>query len=403
MNQAIFPRQYSPRCERPLRIGYVMQSLRTGGLEALVVRLAQTYKEQGHAPEVFAYEEGELREVLEESGIPVHCEPKPSGYHPMFTWRLGQLFRQRQIDALHTHHFGPLLYVAPASFQLGIPLVHTMHSNEHLGPESWRHRLMYKAFSKACRSVTTVSHELADFLVHELKLPKDKVRPVINGVDAGRFCGNADLPLARQGEWRRLRGELSIPEGATVVGIVARLEPEKCHLDLIQALSMTNANTHLMIIGEGSQRPQMEERIRTLGLEGRAHVVGRRRDIPELLRAMDIFAMASSREGLPLAMLEAMATGLPVVSTSVGGIPQLLISSRGGTIVPVSRPDQLAYSLNELAGKPKLAKEMGQRGQAWVRQHYSQAEMARQYMELYQEAEPVRLFGRPNTRASEQG
>lgn len=363
------------------RIGLLMQSLRTGGLEALVVRLAQAYQTQGYSAEVFAYEEGELREPLEMSGIPVHCIPKPPGYKPSFSWKLAQLFHKRRLDLVHTHHFGPLLYAAPATLFHSIPLIHTVHSNEHLGQNAHRAKLLFGTFSRFCDRITTVNEELTDFLKNTCEIQPDKVLSIRNGVDADCFHGRYSM--------NSLREELALPQQAWIVGSVARLEQEKGHIHLINAIPQCDPSMHFVLVGQGRELSGLKERVRELGLEQRVHFLGNRSDIPEILSLFDVFTLPSLREGLPLAMLEAMSSHLPVVGTHVGGVPSLLHQSQGGLCVEPASPTALARALSELHSHPEQCRQMADSGQRWIQKHYSQRAMVERYLCVYQQAKPV--------------
>jgi glycosyltransferase involved in cell wall biosynthesis len=377
-------KQKNNQTSGPRRMGLVMQSLRTGGLEALVVRLAQAYQERGLEPEVVAYEDGELREVLEASRIPVHCFHKPDGYIPSFSKELSVLFAERGYEVVHTHHFGPLIYATPGTCLHRIPLVHTVHSNEHLVGGAAKARAMFLALSRSCGSIVTVNASLATFLQREVGVEKGLLHPIPNGVDSGVFHG---------GNNKELRRSLGVPDEALLVGTVARSEPEKGHRFLLEALPMVRAGRplHWLVVGGGSELSGLEARARELGLQDRVHLLGNRRDIPELLSTMDYFVLPSLREGLPLAMLEAMASGLAVIGTEVGGVPRLLNESGAGLCVEPGRPESLATALETLGRYESLRDVMASKGQGWVKLHYGQDRMVESYLEQYQRARATGL------------
>ena len=359
-----------------LRIGLIMQSLRMGGLEELVVRLADAYKQRGHAPEVIAYEDGPLHERLRSMKIPVHYFDKPDGYIPSFSLQLAELFRQRRFDVLHTHHFNPLIYTVPGAMMTGTSLIHTMHSREHLPPERAKHRLMFAALASCSETITTVNEELKSFLAREFSMADNQVEVIRNGVDAQTFHGQYDKDAIRR--------ELGLHDNAPVIGIVARLEPEKDHSTLLAAMSMLHRPAHLLVIGDGTQRERLEQRARKVGLNDHVHFLGARSDIPQLLSALDVFVLSSTREGLPLALLEAMSSGIPAVVSDVGGMPKVVKESGGGGVFPAKTPHALASELNGLLRRPDLARHMGTQAQRWVQRAYGQDAMVEHYLDVYQ-------------------
>jgi glycosyltransferase involved in cell wall biosynthesis len=183
-----------------------------------------------------------------------------------------------------------------------------------------------------------------------------------------------------------VRRELNLPPGLTLI-VVARVEPVKDQETLLRALVLLkeqNIHANLLIVGDGSERQRLEAALPQMGLDPeRVRFLGFRKDIPDLLHASDIFVLSSLQEGLPLAVLEAMGQGLPVVATSVGGVPELISHRKDGMLCPPSNPPVLAAMLAELIEETAFRHRLGQTGALRVQKDFSFDQMTKQYENLY--------------------
>ncbi|MFD8005637.1 glycosyltransferase family 4 protein [Streptomyces mirabilis] len=264
-------------------------------------------------------------------------------------------------NVLHAH--GPrALYLVTMLRLLGrsgwaeIPFVYT----DHGFPETVFHRLTAFLERVCCLgsdAIVACSTEQA-FRLQRVRRIATRVVMVPNGIRG------EDSP-APPSEVAKLRRRLGIPAGAPVVGAVGRLSKEKRHDVLIRAcvsICRVMPDAHVVIVGSGPQRPRLEAMIAAAGLLGRAHLLGHVDDVRSAYGCMDVFAHPSDAEGLPLAVLEAMAAGLPVVATSVGGVPDLVAHGVTGLLVPRRAPGPLATSLLRLLTDEQARAEMGTRG-----------------------------------------
>jgi glycosyltransferase involved in cell wall biosynthesis len=195
--------------------------------------------------------------------------------------------------------------------------------------------------------------------------------------------GYRDVALTRAEARRRI----GVPEDAFVIGTVGRLSPQKAPLDLLAAFERVAAarpETHLVFVGDGPLRGEVEARAAAAGLTHRVHLLGLRRDVADLQRAFDVFALASRWEGLPRVFPQAMAAGLPIVATRVAGAPDAIVPGETGWLVEVGDTEGLAARLRALAEDPALARHMGQAGLARV-EEFSARRMVDQLAELYAE------------------
>jgi len=224
-----------------------------------------------------------------------------------------------------------------------VPIV--INSERTMGMESrWRYGLNRMTCSLADR-VVCVSPKVADFVVEQIGVPRDKIVVIPNGVDLTDFC---HLP-----EKHAARTALGLPADRLVLGTVSRLQPVK-RLDMLLRALVWLGRAHTVIVGYGPEEHRLKMLAEQLGLQERVHFVGHQRDVRPWLAAMDVFVLSSDWEGMPNAVLEAMACGLPVVATSVGGTPDVVVDGGTGLLVPRRDPLSLAEALRALAADPVL-------------------------------------------------
>ena len=219
-------------------------------------------------------------------------------------------------------------------------------------------------------------------LVEEQKLSPRNVVTIHNGVDTALYGQSYDK-LAERSEGRR---KLGLSEDTPVLTTVARLEPVKDQGTLLRAFEKVGAtlpDARLVMVGDGSERRALEEQARRPALAGRVIFLGRRSDVADLLPLFDAFALTSTSEGLPLTILEAMAAGLPVVSTNVGAIPEAVVEGQTGHLVPVGDTERLTAALLKVLRDPGLRRKMGQEAQKRARAMFDLKVMTRRYEDLY--------------------
>ncbi len=215
---------------------------------------------------------------------------------------------------------------------------------------------------------------------------RDQYHLIRSGIELEAF---RDVPVGSA----RARARIGLPEHSFVVGTVGRLSRQKSPLDLIAAFERAvgaRADAHLVFVGDGPQRPEVEAAVSRAGLAGRVHLLGLRRDVPELLRAFDVFALASRWEGLPRVFPQAMAAGLPIVATRVAGAPDAIIPGENGWLVEVGDSQAMGQRLLELAQDPHLARRMGERGRERV-EEFTARRMVDQLAALYTRLADERL------------
>ncbi|HMG54010.1 MAG TPA: glycosyltransferase, partial [Kofleriaceae bacterium] len=222
-----------------------------------------------------------------------------------------------------------------------------------------------------------VSNETAEFARKRREVDERRLLVIPNGIELGRFH---PMPDGRD----RIRRELAIAPGAWVIGTVGRVAVEKNHALLVKAVApLLGPETHLVIAGDGQLLPALTELVGSLGVARYVHLLGARRDVPEILNALDTFVLSSDTEGLPLVVPEAMATALPVISTAVGGVPGVLDEGQTGFLVAAGDEQALRDRAAALRADPAASRAMGERARAAAVARFSAERMQRDYLELY--------------------
>lgn len=355
-----------------MRIIHVVQGLGIGGQERLVVHLSRELAARGHQPAIVSLSLG--GEVRAEAGdVPVYDATRANGADPSLVARLAALLVRLRPDVVHTHNPGPMLYAIPAAVLARVRRrVHTKHGANVYGP-----RALWAARGLACAldALVAVSPETAAAARIKERPSMRRLHIVPNGIPLVAFGPDG---RARA----RLRAELGIPPDAFVVGSVGRLAPEKDYPLLVRAIGpLLSDRLRLVLVGSGDDRAEIEravppDRARFVVLTGMRH------DIPALLASFDLFALSSRTEGLPLAIPEAMACALPVVATSVGGIPSAVPASCG-VLVSSGDASGLRGALDALARDPVRTRAMGESARNHALASFSIERMADAYERIY--------------------
>jgi glycosyltransferase involved in cell wall biosynthesis len=295
------------------------------------------------------------------------------------------IYRQR-VDLVHVNSYVPGNYTRLAAALMQVPIIiDHWHGFTRFNR---KRRLICRFLGLFTDLSLTVSQGVKDYLIEEIGLDPVKVRVVPNGVDLAR------IDAARPGP--EVRRELGLPDDLPVIGLVGRLDHwGKGHKELFTAMAQLKERRpgRALIVGGGRRMEEVRALAASLGLADRVHFLGSRPDVPDLLHAMDIFVLPSYREGVSLALLEAMAAGLPVIATAVGGTPEAVTDGVTGLLIPPRDADALAGALTRLLSDPALAKKLGGNASKAVAEKFSLERLGRQVNEIYGELVAKKFFG----------
>ena len=319
----------------------------------------------------------DLEHLLEDYGAKVEYLGKGRGFDYRTFHRMHRILRLHRPDVVHTHlHVLP--YALPSLLLLKrISWLHTVHNlaEREIAPRiRWAQRCALN-----CGIVpVAVSQEVAFSLKRLYGIQRCRVIP--NGIPTDYYAH----PRVSRSEWRRKEG---FHEGEVLLACVARFAPQKNHALLLKAFAQgpaANPNAHLVLVGEGILRKALEEQARELGIFSRVRFMGLRTDIPDVLGAMDIFVLSSEWEGNPLSVMEAMASGLPVVSTAVGGVPDLFENGREGFLVRAGDVEGLSHRMTLLTRDSQMRRSMGIAAARRAKESFDVSRMVRDYEQLYE-------------------
>ena len=362
--------------EERVRILHLITELGVGGAQKVLAQLLPRLNRERFAPTVACLYggEGEVGGAIRAMGVSTVDLEMTARWRVDAGWRLYRLLRSERPAILHTWLFHANVMGRLIGRLAGVPIV--LSGERTMGMENaWRYRVNRFTDGLADR-VVCVSEEVARFCVEEVGTPRDKVTVIPNGVDVKRY---ADLPDVAEA-----RSQLGMPQEKPLVGTVARLEPAKRMDVLLQTMALV-PTASAVIVGDGRQRSALETLAEQLKLADRVWFVGHREDVRCWLAALDLFVLCSDREGMPNAVLEAMAAGLPVAATAVGGVPEVVVDGVTGVLVPPGEPATLAEAVAGLLGDKELRRRMGEAGQRRIEECFSVERTVERTEALYEE------------------
>ncbi len=360
------------------RVVHVVHSLATGGLENGVINLVNNAGPEFRHSIVCMTAPGAMRYRVNPN-VDVHALGKRPGQDPAAFVRLVRLLRRLRPAVVHTRNWAAYDAIPAARLARVRAVVHSEHGREMADPEgrNARRNRIRRLLGPLVTQFVTVSHDLGRWLVSEVRLPAGKVMTIHNGVDLSGF--------GRAGR-REGRELLGLPDEAVAIGTVGRLDPVKDQAGLLQAFAQVrpaHPTASLVIVGEGPCRAEIEGLAVELGVKSQVRLLGESRNVPLLLGAMDLFVLPSIAEGLSNTLLEAMASGLPVVATRVGGNVELVEDGVGGCLVPARDVPALARALAAYLDDPHLGVVHGKASRQRAVEYFGLERMCGAYTQLY--------------------
>ena len=369
-------------------VAHVIHSLATGGLENGVVNLVNTAGPELRHVIVCMTGSGTMRDRVK-PGVEVFSLGKLPGNDLGAAWRLVKLLRRVRPTIVHSRNWAAFDAV-PAARLARVPVVvHGEHGREVSDPHgrNRRRNRVRRLLSPLITRFVTVSRDLERWLVEDVRIPGRKVLTIHNGVQLERF-GGSSATEARQA--------LGLPAEALIVGTVGRLDPVKDQAGLLRsfaALLPAHPDAFLVLAGDGPCRPDLLRLVGELGVGRRVRLLGDRPDVPLVLSAMDLFVLPSIAEGMSNTVLEAMATGLPVIATRVGGNPELVEDGATGRLVAPQDPGRLTQAIAGYLEDPHLRAVHGKASRQRATEQFGLDRMCLAYTDLYSRLLPGSATG----------
>ena len=366
----------------PLRILHITHSLNVGGLERVVVDLAKGFKKRGHFVEICCLDGKEpMGEEAEKAGIKVFSLNKKPGITWGLPFRIAEIMKEEQINLVHTHNEAGLLYGVPAALKAQVTnIVHTEHGKEPGYENKKALKLAEKFLLKKVKHVVAVSKDMKDKLVTSSGINNDTVSVIHNGIDADNFY----QPEHREA----MRNALGIEHDDFVIGNIARMVPLKNHRFLItvfKELLKDLPNLKLVLVGDGLLSEELKTYSRDIGLSDSLLFLGERHDIAQLFSVFDLFVLPSLTEGTSMTIIEAMASGTPVVASKVGGNPEIIENGQKGLLIPLDNILTWANAIKFIIENDIKRKEISKFAKNMVKERFSLRSMVDNYEKVYKD------------------
>lgn len=343
----------------------------------MVVQLGEALSQRGHEPLLVTRRNGVgwLPRQFAERGLPLELHSYRHFVDPRSTLELVEMLRRHRLDVLHSHEFTFALYGHLATRLWRLPHIVTLHGGTYFG-QRWRRRWALRQVIGGSRATVAVSGATRKVIADIVHVPESVLHVIPNGVGF--------VP----GERQPVRSEVELQPGELLIAAVGNLYPVKGHRTLVDALALLHAREpglgwRAVIAGRGKEEPVLRQLAESGGIGDRVRLLGYRSDVANVFAAADMLVMPSLSEGLPLALVEAMMAGLPIVASEVGGIPEVVTHERDALLVPPGDPHALATALSRLLRDPELRSRLSTRARERAHAEYTLDGMCDRYLELY--------------------
>ncbi len=367
--------------KRRIRIGFVLHVMQVAGAEMLVTEIV---RRMGGAfePTIICLDGvGPIGEQLRNEGVDVINLERRPGRDYRVAWRMSRLIQERGIELVHAHQYTPFFYAAVTKLVMRgrFRLILTEHGRHFPDIVSARRRLANRwLLGPMADAITGVCQFSADSLSQNDGFSRKKIVVIDNGIVLNRY-----KPVDHRAE---ILARLGLDPARRHVGNIARFHPVKDQAMLLHAFARVAAareDVDLLLVGDGPLRETLTDLARSLEIESRVRFLGIRADVPEILRALDVFALTSLSEAASLTLLEAMASGVPTVVTAVGGNPELIRQGIDGLHVPRGDAGATATAILQILNDPSAASRMGKAARERVVERYQLESTVWAYLRLY--------------------
>jgi glycosyltransferase involved in cell wall biosynthesis len=362
------------------KILHILPNFGLGGAERMAVHLMQDLDSgrfEVAAVSMFDRVGSDLESMLEASGIPVWYLGKRIGFDPRMFYRIDRVLHRFRPHVVHTHRYVLRYAWPPMLYRRVLGKVHTVHNLAEKEVDATGKIVHHLAFRLGVVPVA-IATEVARTIQNVYGIANIPLIP--NGIPLQNYSSHGSPRL----EWRKREG---IGDEEVVFATIGRLTRQKNQRLLLDAFARATdewGKGKLLLVGDGEQRRELEIKVDALRLGQRVRFLGVRTDIPEILGACDVFVLSSDWEGNPLTVMEAMAAGKAVVSTAVGGVPELVVDGATGILVPAGDAAALTDALSVMLCDAEKRLEMGRAAARRAEKHFCVKVMAKRYEELYE-------------------
>jgi sugar transferase (PEP-CTERM/EpsH1 system associated) len=371
--------------EAPL-VAHVIYRLDVGGLENGLVNLINRIPAGRYRHAIICLTDySAFRQRIQRGDVPVFALNKPPGNSPITHFKLWRLLKQLRPDIIHTRNLGALEATVPAALA-GVPVrIHGEHGRDidDLDGTNTRRQIVRRLFKPFVHQYIAMSRDLESYLQHKIGVLPSRISQIYNGVDSTRFH-----PAGKN------RDAVPYPDfsgpGHFVIGSVGRMQDVKDPLTLarafvrlMQATPGSEQRLRLVMVGDGPLRERARMLLAEAGVDQYAWLPGERNDVASIMRSFDLFVLPSLAEGISNTILEAMASGLPVLATAVGGSPELVQAGVTGTLVPRDDPESMARAMRAYAESAELCRRHGMEARRTIERRFGMDAMVNAYMAVY--------------------
>jgi len=373
----------------PPLVAHVIYRFDVGGLENGLVNLINRIPPQRYRHAIISLtDSSEFRRRLTRSDVPVFALHKPPGNSPVTLFKLWRLFNQLRPDIVHTRNIAALEATLPAALAGVRVRIHGEHGRDATDPDGTnvRRQIVRRLYRPFVHQYITVSRDLEAYLESKIGVGRSRIVQIYNGVDASLFHP--------AGEHRDEvpHSNFSGPEHV-VIGTVGRMQDVKdpmtlarAFVRLMQTMPQARERVRLVMVGDGPLRQQVSTLLEEAGVQDYAWLPGKRDDVARIMRSFDLFVLPSLAEGISNTILEAMATGLPVLATAVGGNPELIQAGVTGTLVPRDDAESMARAMRAYVDSGELCRRHGSEARRTVERRFGMEAMVNAYMALYDQS-----------------
>jgi sugar transferase (PEP-CTERM/EpsH1 system associated) len=367
-------------------VAHVIYRFDVGGLENGLVNLINRIPAQRFRHAIISLTDySEFRQRLKRGDVPVFALNKPPGNSPVTNFKLWRLLSELRPDIVHTRNIAALEATLPAVLAGVSVRIHGEHGRDvdDLDGTSTRRQIVRRLFKPFVHQYIAMSRDLASYLQHKIGVPPSRIAQIYNGVDSTLFHPALEYRDAVP------HPNFSGPEHF-VIGSVGRMQDVKDPLTLaraferlMQAMPGAERRLRLVMVGDGPLYERVRMLLAEAGVDKYAWLPGERNDVARIMRSFDLFVLPSLAEGISNTILEAMATGLPVLATAVGGNPELIQAGVTGTLVPRDDPESMARAMRAYAESSELCRRHGSEARGAIERKFGLEAMVNAYMAIY--------------------